>query len=228
MRTIVSAVGTAGVAASFLFAAPAQAAQERAPEGQYVINDTTGATFSMLNSNSLFPTGADDDLVTLSTAAGGARRMPFPVRIYGVKKFSMVLSTNGNLQFFSTDDERNNVCLPTGVLPGRMIAVLWDDLTFSSSDGEGVFTRTSGAAPNRKFTVSWQGHIFGTTQAARAQVVFFENSTKIRMVYGAAGGGSATVGVQAHNVGPSRQWTCNSGTTTAVTAGLQLDFLRLP
>lgn len=227
MRKFIGAACTAGVAASLLVAAPAQASQAGAPEGQYVINDSTGASFALLNSNNLFPSGADDELVTLSTAAGGARKMPFPVRIYGVKKSSMVLSSNGNLQFFSTDDERNNVCLPTGVLPGRMIAVFWDDLDFDAASGEGVFTRTSGSAPNRRFTISWQGRIFGTTQAERAQVVFFENSTKIRMVYGAAGGGSATVGVQAHNVGPSRQWTCNSGSTSAVFQGLQLDFLRI-
>lgn len=227
-RTLCAVGLTGALMAAAPVAQAAAPAAQAAPEGHYAVSANGGATFALLNSNNLFPSGADDAIVTLSTTSAGALRLPFPVRIYGVSKSSMVVSSNGNIQFFSAANTFTNDCLPTSILPGRMLAVFWDDLFMDAAAGQGVFTRTSGASPHRKFIVSWQARQFSSTgDQVRAQVVFTEGSQNIRMVYGANGGGSATVGLQAHNTGPATQWTCNSGTTNAVVSGLRLDFLHV-
>lgn len=119
--------------------------------------------------------------------------------------------------------------MPSQVLASqKVVAPYWDDLFFTTADVDGVFTTTRGAAPNRQFVVSWQGHRFAATgELVRAQVVLFENSKTIRMIYGRAGG-SATVGTQFLSTGPSTQRTCNTGSATAVVSGLRLDYLHVP
>lgn len=212
------------VALVVLTAAPASAAT-----GSYTIASSGGATFTLLSSNNLFPGGVDDDTVVLSVNGTGAARLPFRIRIYGTLKPAMAVSSNGNIQFnlASRSAAFTNDCLPSQVLPSqKVVAPFWDDLFFNAAEGEGVFTQTKGAAPNRRFVVSWQGHLFSSTgTVVLAQVVFFENSQTIRMIYGRNGGGSATVGVQASSVGPSTQYVCNSGLTPIV-QGLRLDFLH--
>jgi len=215
---------------TLVLAAPAGAAGA----GSYTISSNGGAAFSVLSTNNLFPGRAtvDDSTAVLTTGGTGAFRLPFRIRIYNELKPSMAVSSNGNIQFkvASRSAAFSNDCLPSAVLPSqKVVAPFWDDLYFDTASGDGVFTVTRGAAPNRRFIVSWQGHRFSETgSVVLAQVVFFENSPTIRMIYGRGGGGSATIGVQALGTGPSTSWTCNSGSTSAVVTGLRLDFLHVP
>jgi hypothetical protein len=194
----------------------------------YQISARSGATFLTLTSNSLFQGQVDDQVVKLSTSLGGARHMPFAVRFYGTMKSSMWVSTNGNVQFgTSASTAYANDCLPSSVIPGKLVAVFWDDLFVDTSvTGQGVFTKTQGSAPNRRFTISWQVVRLGTTDPVRAQLTFFESSNTIKMVYGQSGGASATIGVQLSSSTLWRQFSCNSGLNNTVFAGLRVDFIR--
>jgi hypothetical protein len=194
----------------------------------YQISARSGATFLTLTTNSLFQGQVDDALVKLSTSLGGARHMPFAVRFYGQMRSSMWVSTNGNVQFGTgATAEFTNDCLPSSQIPGKLVAVYWDDLYVNTSaSGQGVFTKTQGSAPNRRFTISWQVVRLGTTDAVRAQLTFFENSNTIKMVYGQSGGADATIGVQLSSSTLWRQFSCNSGLNNTVFAGLRVDFIR--
>ena len=64
------------------------------------------------------------------------------------------------------------------------IEVLWGELVFGGN-GSGVFTRTQGTAPHRRFTVSWQGFFaVSAPTTANAQVTFREDSQNIVFQYG--------------------------------------------
>jgi hypothetical protein len=193
----------------------------------YQISERTG-TFLTLSTNSLFPGQTDDAVVKLSTSLGGARHMPFAVRFYGTTRSSMWVSTNGNVQFgTSASAAFANDCLPSSVIPGKLVAVFWDDLFVDTSvAGRGVFTKTQGVAPNRRFTISWQVVRLGTTDTVLAQLTFFESSNTIKMVYGKSEGASATVGVQLSSSTLWRQFACNTGTNNTLFNGLRVDFIR--
>jgi hypothetical protein len=229
-----SFVGVAVAVLMIFTAGPASAITP--PPGNYTISANGGATFAQLATGNLVSGTADDVLFFMSTTASGLRRLPFPLKLYNQSYTNAAISTNGNIQpgissggstVFSND------CLLTNAFLGRpSVLPFWDDLFFDSNDTahgfmEGVFVRTSGSAPHRKFTVSWQGHLFSDAGAiVMAQVIFTENSQTVAYVYGRSGGGSATVGIQSKQQGSSTQWTCNSGSSTAVTSGMRLTFLH--
>ena len=88
-----------------------------------------------------------DDCVTAVT-------LPFPVRLYDRTFSSVNVSSNGTLQFVSTNPTGNNVCLPYSGF-NYAIAGYWDDLD-TSCPGCGIFTSVSGTAPNRVFNIEWR------------------------------------------------------------------------
>jgi hypothetical protein len=194
----------------------------------YQISERSGATFLTLTTHSLFSGFTDDEVAHLSTTSSGALHMPFAVRIYGKTKSSMWVSSNGNIQFGTTANTAYaNDCLPSSVISGKLVAVFWDDLVEDTSvSGQGVFTKTQGSAPNRRFIVSWQGVRFADGDPVLAQVTFFESSNTIKMVYGRPEGESATIGVQNSSTSLWKQFSCDSGLANTVFAGLRLDFIR--
>ena len=70
--------------------------------------------------------------------------LPFTYRLYGDPFTTIRVSSNGNVQFDTTDAEYANVCLP---YPGFSYALmpLWDDLT-TNCTGCGIFTSISGVS----------------------------------------------------------------------------------
>lgn len=216
-----------------LMALPGSAA---AAPGNYTINAGNGATFSLLTTHNLVSGTADDQLFYLSTTAPALQGLPFPIKAYNHTYRKVAVSTNGNIQLGVASGGGtaafSNNCLPTTTFPTATIMPYWDDLFFDSNDTshgfvEGVFRQKMGQAPHRTFTVSWQGHEFSDAgRLVFAQVIFTEGSQKITFVYGRDGGASATVGVQAPQQQTSAQWTCNSGSTTAVTSGRRLVFVH--
>ena len=110
----------------------------------------------------------------------------------------------------------------------------WDDLrtdqtgtgcTAYGGVGCGIFTSTSGTAPNRIFNIEWRTVYFGAnTTRANFEVRLYENPALNRfdIVYGevAQGGSSATVGVQRDTGSFFTQFECNTAGT--LTSGLQL------
>jgi hypothetical protein len=213
--------GLVGGAVALLLVFTAGPANAVGP-GSYTIASTTGATFAQLSSGNLVSGTADDVLYALSTTGTGLHRLPFALHLYNQSYTNAVISTNGNIQpgVTSGNNEFSNDCLPTNVFLGRpSVLPFWDDLYFDSNDTshgftEGVFVRTSGSAPHRKFLVSWQGHLFSDAGSqVMAQVTFTEGSQNLTYVYGRSGGGSATVGIQSKQQLSSTEWTCNAGGT---------------
>jgi hypothetical protein len=213
-------------------AAPAQAITP----GRYTISASGGATFSLITSNNLVHGSADDVLFYLSTTGSGLTRLPFALHLYNQTYTNIAISTNGNVQPGVTSGGGTaaftNNCLPSTTFGRPAVLPYWDDLFFDSNDTshgfmEGVFLKTSGSAPHRKFTVSWQGHeLGGGGRLVQAQAIFSEGSQTVTYRYGLNGGASATVGIQSKQQLSATQWTCNSGSTSAVTSGMRLTFLH--
>jgi hypothetical protein len=154
--------------------------------------------------------------------------MPFPFTLYDLTFDADVLpimsiSANGALGFGQITGD--NLVLPdgTGVADYTMFPY-WDTLSMSS---EGVCYGVSGAAPNRKFVVTWVNANISQTTAAENltfSAVLSEKSDLIQFYYNrysntqtactatstANRGGSATIGIQ--GLGVSNQFSFNNGT----------------
>jgi hypothetical protein len=195
--------------ASTVLVGPATPAS--AATGTYVVSRQDGVAFQLLTTRNLLLGTTDDQLFRVGTFLSGVNHMPFPVRIYGTKFTSMTISSNGNIQLgvccSGGTAAFTNTSLPTSTFGKAALAVFWDDLFFAPDDPshffkEGIFTKTSGVAPHRKYLISWQGHSFSSeSYFALAQVLFTEGSQTIRFRYGAsdlqgAFNPSETIGVQ--------------------------------
>jgi hypothetical protein len=221
-----------GVAVALLLVFTAEPASAVGP-GFYTIASTNGATFSQLASGNLVSGVADDVIYHLSTTGTGLHRLPFALHLYNQTYVNLAVSTNGNVQPGTTGGNAafTNTCLPTATFGQPAVMPFWDDLFFNSNDTshgftEGVFVRTSGTAPHRRFLVSWQGHLFSDAGSqVMAQVIFQEGLQTVIYVYGRNGGGSATIGIQSKQQLSSTQYTCNSG-ANAVAAGQKLTLLH--
>lgn len=206
--------------------------------GHYAIAKSTGASFTFLTSGNLVSGTADDSLYYLSTTSSGIHRMPFALHLYNQTYTVMGIDTNGNarpgLPNGAGTSAFSNDCLTTTQIGRPLVAVFWDDLFFDSNDTshgfmEGVFVHTSGTAPHRNFTISWQGHFFNSSSAlVLAQVIFHEGTQTVTYVYGLSGsstspqsgGSSATIGIQSKQQLSATQWSCDQA--NAVASGVKL------
>ena len=81
----------------------------------------------------------------------------------------------------------------------------------------GIFTSTTGTAPNRQFNVEWRAvHFADTTTSVNFEVVFSENQSSFDVIYGATSdsGLDETSGVQASSTGPATTFSCGTATLT--------------
>ena len=85
--------------------------------------------------------------------------------------------------------------------------------------GKGIFTLTTGSAPNRTFYVEWRNCLYNTSTSCLAnsdnnyEVVFQEGQTSYSIRYGTFGAANATVGaigVQKNGT-TYNQTQCNAG-----------------
>lgn len=213
------ATAVAGAAAALVLIATAASA---ATPGFYFLGPETPGAFQVLHTGNLVHGRADDALFGLSTSGGGPTRLPFALHLYDRTYRTAVVSSNGTVQLGVTPRQASssaaNDCLPVRTF-GPAVLPYWDDLFFAggrtvAGAPDGIFLRTSGAAPHRTFLVSWQGQEKSPgTPAVLAQVLFREGSPTITFGYGTFGGASATVGVQAEKQLTQTQLNCNAGTT---------------
>jgi hypothetical protein len=172
-----------------LIATPAVAAGP----GGYGISPVR-APFAVLTTNQLVPPGGGfNQLYYLSTSGTtGRTRLPFPLTVYNQTYRNIAISSNANVQFGVVspngvpDTSMNTDCLPSARDWGAPVAlVLWHEWRFNTAGGEGIFLRTQGRAPNRTFTISWQGQFNVSANApANAQVTFREGSQTMLFTYG--------------------------------------------
>jgi hypothetical protein len=146
--------------------------------------------------------------------------LPFTWSFYGQNETNATLSSNGNLQFGSSDISWNNSCLPYAGF-NYAILPLWDDLRTDTS-GSGIFTSISGSAPNRIFNIEWRATYLANSLPANFEIRLYEGQARFDIIYATVNGGtSATAGIQSDTGSSYTNYSCNS---SALTNGLQLTF----
>jgi hypothetical protein len=181
--------------------------------------DTTGSTLVPSINGAIIPgTESRDDFTTALPAP------PFALRLFGQTYTVGAVSTNGvlglgpgglNASFF-------NSTLPSNVF-GPAIFAYWDDLVTTNASG-GIYTNTTGVAPERVFEVRWQvRHISGTAPFAFS-IYFFESPASPEFLIAYAPGNeplaqasSATIGLQAGSSGPAATFSFNQQVITSTT-----------
>ncbi len=203
------------------------------PVGNYTFTSATGSVGS---GGTLVPGSADDDVAVSVPLPSG-----FNFTVYGTAVTSLSASTNGALKVNNAAATTfSNTALPaTGFATGPNLLPYWDDLDarpITTTNG-GIFTETTGSAPNRIFKVEWRTRHFVSPQPVgpvdtNFAVIFHENSDAFEFVYPAAGVGAfaggvqATVGVQSTNTGTD--FTQFSFNTASLTNGQQLNAAHAP
>ena len=181
--------------------------------GNYTITQTTGASIVPGVTDS--GNHADDGTTTIP--------LPFSFTFYGQSFTNATLSSNGNLQFQSSDTQYANSCpLPYSGF-SYAIMPLWDDLRTDAS-GSGIFTSTSGTAPNRIFNIEWRATYYANGNSVNFEIRLYEGQTRFDVIYGILNdtGSSATVGVQKDN-STFLSYECDS---SVLSPGLQLTFTQ--
>ena len=180
----------------------------------YLISQTSGASIVA----GVTDTGnhADDGVTTIN--------LPFGYTFYGQTFSNVTLSSNGNLQFGSSSTAYANACLPQGGVNNAIFA-FWEDLRTDCSNN-GIYTSTSGTAPNRIFNIEWRASYYNASCAgatANFEVRLYEGQTRFDIIYGNlnGNGSSATVGVQKDTGSSSTTFECNTG---GLSTGLRLIF----
>ncbi|MFL5731956.1 MAG: S-layer homology domain-containing protein, partial [Chloroflexia bacterium] len=146
--------------------------------------------------------------------------LPFPVKMYDRTFSNAYVSSNGIVQFNSSDNAFGNACLPVPVFEYSAVA-FWDDLT-DNATGDGVFTSVTGSAPNRVFNVEWRSHILSNNSVANFEIRMFEGQRTLEMIYGTLGqpGTGQTVGV-IRDMSIFSQYLCN---TSGLAAGTKITW----
>ena len=183
----------------------------------------SGGGYSLTTStrNSIVPgttdVGNHGDDVTTSVA------LPFNYSFYGQTFSSITVDSNGKLHFTSSPSEFNNTCIPTPAFPNTVFA-LWDDLSTASSGG-GIFTSTTGVAPNRIFNVEWRATYLNNGLSCNFEVRLYEGQQRVDLVYGTLNdnGSSATVGIKRT---PLARMSLTNAMPGGLSSGLQLTFSR--
>jgi hypothetical protein len=181
-----------------------------------------GQNYSSAIGQELVPAGVGnignhgDDLMTTIVMAFGIvlYNQPLPAGTL------VHLSSNGNVQVQSSNPEFDNQCLPFAPF-NWAIMPFWDDLHTGANPGCavfpnglcGIFTATTGVAPNRFFHMEWRAVRFDSpTTSVNFEVRLHEADANFEITYGALSGGGAfaTAGVQRDTGSLFTQFACNT------------------
>ena len=161
----------------------------------------------------------DDDKATVNFSGG------FKFRFAGTDHASVRILSNGMLQFGADSGFHRNYTnsnLPAGNANGQAgcvagatlntLMAYWTDLNPSQAGSGKVSWEQKGAAPNRRFIVSWNNvYQYNTSTPYAVQVILFEGG-EFKYQYGNnnASGSRATIGVQV-SAGDYTLYSFNSG-----------------
>src|SRR5690349_21197629 len=153
--------------------------------------------------------------------------LPFPVSIYEASYTSAYVSSNGSLQFETSNGGASMDCseLPINGLD-RAFIPYQDDLDTSTA-GSGIFTAVTGSEPNRQFVIEWRTSYFQRTGTANFEIILSESSPTISTIYGATAddGAHETSGIQSSDNGPYTQFSCGDPT---LVSGLRVNYTPTP
>ena len=177
---------------------------------------TTSAGNSIDPGTLLVPGSVGDDVSVLIT-------LPFAYTAYGVNYTQVRAISNGNLQFTTNNAAFTNVCPLPAAGMGVAFMPHWDDLRTDVAVGDGIYTSTTGVAPNRIFNIEWRATYFSGAGTANFEARLFEGQQRVDFIYGNVGqnGTSASIGVQST---PSLATTYSCNAATGVPSGLGISF----
>jgi hypothetical protein len=145
-----------------------------------------------------------DDCVTNGVAIG------FTFNYYGSNFTSANISSNGNLQFTTSNANFSNSGLPDAGM-GSSLHPFWDDLVTGCGTTDEIFVRTVGSAGSRQFIVQWRAvagfiECGSTPPSVDFEIILFEGTNEILLQYADTvfggtqafrdNGANATVGIQ--------------------------------
>ena len=158
---------------------------------------------------------------------------PFTVTVYGQTFTTANVASSGNLDLIGGENATFGcVTLPSSffgmaILPFQGGFFTATGLTGCSTwaNGCGIFTATTGTAPNRTFYIEWHV-VYPANEGATAdfEIAFYENSPSFFDVfYGLTAdlGAEETSGVQASATGPATTFSCGNET---LTSGLRVRY----
>lgn len=137
-----------------------------------------------------------DDVVTSNIPIG------FNFNFYGAIYDEVNISSNGNLQFTTSNSTFSAATLPITQLQSAIIPLL-ADLRTDVPVNAGIYTQTLGAPGDRIFCVEWVASYFGAnTSFLNFQIRLYETSNKIEIVYGNLSniGRTVSIGIQGGDI----------------------------
>ena len=160
--------------------------------------------------------------------------LPFPVSLYGTSYNSAAVGSNGHFTFGTVNNGFTLSCMPVTAVTD-VLGPYWRDQrtdAVGGCTGCGIFTSTTGTAPNRVFHAEYRTIYFGQTSATPTlnyEVNLYESGTPaFDFTYGlvtpfTATGRFLTVGVE-HNTTSFTEFGCDptGGTNPPVATGQKL------
>jgi hypothetical protein len=150
--------------------------------------------------------------------------LPFSYILYDQTFNTANLSSNGNLQFVSNNNDygQSDVCLPLGQF-NYAILPHWGDLSIAGAN-EGVFTSISGSSPSRIFNIEWRASLIGNAPGSLDfEIRLYEDQSRFDIIYGTTSGGSeVTAGVERATGATFTEFECH--TPGRLFNGLALTF----
>jgi hypothetical protein len=147
--------------------------------------------------------------------------LPFDFSFYGTSYSAANVSTNGFLSFTGASTIPMNTGIPVASEPNGAVYVEWDNLQVDASAG--VFTKSLGSAPNRRFVIEWRNiKPFNAIERWDLEVVLYETG-KLLLQYRNVDalrdmGSSATVGIENATGSDALQYLRNQAGLTDETA----------
>lgn len=182
-----------------------------AAASNYQITQTTGAVVPGTTAVTGFNCGSgspgDDCIATVA--------LPFSFTLYDTAFTSVNVNTNGNAQFASNNPTLPlDACLPIAAY-SYVIYPHNGDLTIGGAN-EGIFTSTSGSAPNRIFNIEWRASLLGNQPGSlNFEIRLYEGQDHFDIVYGTVPGAGreAAVGVQQSTGATFTEFECFGSNT---------------
>jgi hypothetical protein len=167
--------------------------------------------FSYVDGDTPLALSGDDNFISVS--------LPFPFPFYGQSYNTAFAATNGYLNFLAGNSIFSNSSIPSTGAPNGAIYPFWDDLFLDASST--AWTKLTGAAPNRQFTIEWRDVGFFADLAHRVnfEVTLKENG-QILTQYNSVGafsrqqGDSATLGIENATGTDALQFSFNEASIT--------------
>lgn len=202
------------------------------------IAQLTGYTATVQSGVALDPGPFTNSLLTTTTTidegTSAVTNLPFTVTFGGIAYNQFSVSTNGFLRLGSVVTNASAANSLASASDNPKLAVYWDDLLINSSGG--IFHRTTGTAPNRRFIVQFQLQVPKVGgSVCTSQIWFNEGSHIIQFVYGnhPINAGNYSIGVAASSTsyisytastGTFSTVSANNSNSAALSSGLALTF----